>query len=153
VRNEKEFITMHSGKIRPIVLCAVQNENSLLVYEGYDPKRELTFYRFLGGGIEFGEHSREAAVREFKEELGVELIGLEFVGALESIFRYKDEPGHELVFLYRATFADAEYYRKPRLEMNENGELMYAQWKSLEDFRSGKAKLVPDGVLELLELA
>jgi len=41
--------------IRPIVLGLVIRDGKVLVREGYDTKKNQTFYRALGGGIEFDE--------------------------------------------------------------------------------------------------
>ncbi|MCA9941424.1 MAG: NUDIX domain-containing protein, partial [Anaerolineales bacterium] len=58
--------------IRPLVICLFRHKNHILVMEGYDPVKQQTFYRPLGGGIEFGEHSAIALRRELREELGAE---------------------------------------------------------------------------------
>lgn len=42
-------------EIRPIVLGLAVRNNKLLVSEGFDTKKNQTFYRCLGGGIEFLE--------------------------------------------------------------------------------------------------
>ena len=68
---------MHPGKIRVITLCAVIDKDRLLVYRGQDSLRNITFYRLLGGGIEFGERGCDAVAREFREELGAELLNPE----------------------------------------------------------------------------
>ena len=47
-------------EIRPIVLGIVKRNNKILVSKGYDKKKNQTFYRCLGGGIEFLETSEEA---------------------------------------------------------------------------------------------
>ena len=57
--------------IRPVVLGIAKRDNKILVSEGYDKVKNQTFYRCLGGGIEFFETSQEALVREFKEELDI----------------------------------------------------------------------------------
>ena len=41
--------------IRPIAICVLRRHDEILVIEGRDESRDLTFYRPLGGGIEFGE--------------------------------------------------------------------------------------------------
>lgn len=62
---------MRIGVVRPIALCVFRDESDrILVLEGYDPTRALTFYRRLGGGIEFGERSQDTVAREIREELG-----------------------------------------------------------------------------------
>ena len=48
--------------IRPIALAVPRRGDDLLVFEGHDPTKGQTFYRPLGGGIDFGE-TAEAAVR------------------------------------------------------------------------------------------
>lgn len=40
-------------EIRPIVLGLCIKDNKLLVGEGYDKVKKQTFYRCLGGGIDF----------------------------------------------------------------------------------------------------
>lgn len=60
-------------EIRPIVLGIARKDNKILVGEGYDKIKKQTFYRCLGGGIEFLETSQEALKREYKEELGIDV--------------------------------------------------------------------------------
>ena len=66
---------MNEGRIRTIVLGIFLHEDRLLVFRGDDPARDVVFYRPLGGGVEFGERSADAFVREMREELGAELTG------------------------------------------------------------------------------
>ena len=60
-------------EIRPIVLGIARRGNKILVSEGYDKSKNQTFYRCLGGGIEFLETSQEALKREFKEEIDIDI--------------------------------------------------------------------------------
>ena len=53
-------------EIRPIALGLAIRDGKVLVSEGYDKVKNQTFYRCLGGGIEFLEKSDEALKREFK---------------------------------------------------------------------------------------
>ncbi|MFM8007825.1 MAG: NUDIX domain-containing protein, partial [Dolichospermum sp.] len=57
------------GQIRVIVLALIRDGNRIFVSEGYDPTKQSIFYRALGGGVEFGETSRIALIREFQEEI------------------------------------------------------------------------------------
>jgi 8-oxo-dGTP pyrophosphatase MutT (NUDIX family) len=51
-----------------------------------DPDDGSYYYRPLGGGIDFSETGEEAARRELREELGVELGSVRFLGFLENLF-------------------------------------------------------------------
>ena len=75
-------------EIRPIVLGIAIKDNKLLVSEGFDKVKNQTFYRCLGGGIEFLEESCDALKREFKEEIGIDIIIKDFIEISENIFTY-----------------------------------------------------------------
>ncbi|MCX6029595.1 MAG: NUDIX domain-containing protein [Chloroflexi bacterium] len=141
---------MQSGKIRTIVLGIFLHEGRLLVFEGGDPATGRIFYRPLGGGIEFGEQSHQAFVRESREELGAEVTHARYLGMLENIFTLDGRMGHEMVLLYEAEFADPALYVREAFPLaNDNGEPIKVLWKPLADFETG-ALLVPSGLLELI---
>jgi NADH pyrophosphatase NudC (nudix superfamily) len=56
-------------KICVIVLGLIRSGDRIFVSECKDPVKQDTFYRALGGAVEFGEHSRDALQREFQEEI------------------------------------------------------------------------------------
>lgn len=134
---------------RPLALALFEREGDILVFEGRDPKRDLVFYRPLGGGIEFGEHSAEAMAREILEELGLACEPLGLVGVLENRFVHYGNPGHEIVFVHRARFVDPAVYAAD-IPFVESQFTSHAIWVPLADFVSGRRKLFPDGLVELL---
>ncbi len=139
--------------IRAVAICVFRNSSKILVKEGYDATKGERFYRPMGGGIDFGELSREAMAREISEELSTEVTDLRFLGFLENVFTYVGRPGHEILLMYDARFEDESFYERASLEAyEENGERHFeAEWKSLEYFRSaGSPPLYPNGLLELL---
>ena len=141
---------MKKNKIRPLALCVFRHQNKILVSEGFDPTKNQTFYRPLGGGIEFGERSVEAARREIKEELNAEVTDLKYLGTLENIFVFDGNPGHEIVQIYDGKFVNAEFYEKTEFFGYEEGDGKFkVLWKNLGEFNS-KIPLYPDGLLELL---
>jgi 8-oxo-dGTP pyrophosphatase MutT (NUDIX family) len=143
---------MKKKRIRPLAICVFLNNNRILVAEGFDPIKQQTFYRPLGGGIEFGETSADTVRRELKEELNAEVGELRYLGTLENIFVFNGTPGHEIVMVYDGALVDSGLYEQAVIVGQEaNGEVIRAMWKSLDEFGEGKSILYPLGLLELLE--
>ena len=143
---------MVSGIVRPIALCVIRRHGNLLVFEGYDTVKKDHFYRPLGGTIEFGERSSVTAAREMAEELNAEIRNVRWLGVLENIFTVHGQPGHEIVMLYEADFVDKTMYeRSPIWGREDDGSPIKAVWKPLDDFKAGRGRLVPEGLLAILE--
>jgi 8-oxo-dGTP pyrophosphatase MutT (NUDIX family) len=141
------------NQIRPIAICVFRRNNKILVAEGYDPAKVETFYRPLGGGIEFGESSKETICREIVEELNVEVDqeSLRYLGAVENIFVFNGSAGHEIVLVYDGVLKESGLYEQAVILGKEvNGEEIRAVWKDLDEFTIGEAILYPTGLTELL---
>lgn len=144
---------MKPGIVRPLALCVLRDGDRILVQEGYDPSKDQTFYRPLGGGIEFGEHSLQAAIRELREEIGVtvEAHDLDFLGAIENIFTYNGELGHELILLYQATLSNPTVTQCQSIAGSESdGTPIVAVRMPIAGFHSGEHRMYPSGALDLL---
>lgn len=143
---------LQAKRIRPIALGIFRRGDSILVLEGYDPNKRETFYRPLGGGIEFGERGEVALAREMQEETGLAIENVRYIGACENIFNYMGEMGHEIVLLYSADFTDRNIYDLEWLDCAEDEETPFkALWKRLDDFGKDKdGPLYPDGLMQLL---
>jgi 8-oxo-dGTP pyrophosphatase MutT (NUDIX family) len=142
------------GKIRPLAICIFRRGDRIFAAEGYDEVKGQTFYRPLGGKIEFGEHSAQTIVRELREEIGAEATALRYLGTLENIFTYNGQPGHEIVLVYDGAFVDPAMYKVDALEGREDdGDLLFiARWMPLDAFRGDDAPpLYPDGLLDLID--
>jgi len=140
------------NRVRPLAICVFRKDDRILVAEGFDSVKGQTFYRPLGGGIEFGESSADTIRRELREEINVEVGELFYLGTLENIFAFNGDPGHEIVMVYDGVLIDSGLYDQAVIEGNEADmdETFTAVWKSLTEFESGKAILYPDGLIELL---
>jgi len=143
---------MKKNKIRPLAICVFRNKDRILVAEGYDPHKRQSFYRPLGGGIEFGEYSEQTIRRELMEEIGAEVRELKYLGTLENVFVFNGRPGHEIVQVYDGVLIDSGLYEQAVIEGNEADvdESFKAVWKSLDEFGEGKSILYPTGLLALL---
>jgi ADP-ribose pyrophosphatase YjhB (NUDIX family) len=141
-----------ASDIRVVALGAVFQEDELLVYEGTDPETGELFFRLLGGGVEFGEHSREAVVREFEEELGVELADPELVGTFERVFEFAGGTGHEVWRVFEGRIVedwpyerDAFTFIEPELDLE-----IQARWLPVERLRADDTTFYSPAVLEAL---
>lgn len=144
---------MSEQRIRALALCIFHHHGKILVNQFYDAIKKQTFFRPVGGGIEFGERSHDAIVREVQEELGTSISDLRLIGTLESIFTYAGKPGHEIVQVYDARFDDAELYGKPWLKgFESDGASFRATWCSSDSF-TAISPLVPEGLYDLLKSA
>lgn len=139
--------------IRVLALGAVYRDDELLCFEGESPDTGEVFYRLLGGGVEFGESSRDAVVREFDEELGVEFADPTHVGTFEQVFTYDDEPGHEVWRVYEGHIVeewpydhDSFTFVEPDIDME-----LLAQWMPVERLRDDDTTFYSPDVLDALE--
>lgn len=143
---------MDREKTRPIVICLFRREGRILVSEALDSAKGDHFCRPLGGGVEFGEYSREALVREIREEVSAEIENLQLLDVLENIFIYEGERGHEVVFVYDAEFQDKSLYEKAELPVYESEIDLRttARWYSPEELEAKGTRLVPEGLAGLI---
>ncbi len=141
---------LQTPRIRFLALCVFHHQGKILVNVFDDPATGQTLCRPLGGGIEFGELSRDAIAREIHEELGQPISDVRLLGTLESLFTYAGTPGHEIVQVYDARFDDASLYQHAWLDGQESDSSPFrACWCDSADFaRIGT--LVPQGLQALL---
>jgi diadenosine tetraphosphate (Ap4A) HIT family hydrolase/8-oxo-dGTP pyrophosphatase MutT (NUDIX family) len=135
--------------IRPLAICVLRHGDHILVTEGVDPETGARFARPLGGGVEVGETSASAVVRELREEIGADLTDLRLLGVLENLFTYDGSARHEIVFVYDARLIDERLYASPTITIREAGWTSPAVWKRLDSFRAD-CPLFPAGLLDLL---
>ncbi|MGB3669798.1 MAG: NUDIX domain-containing protein [Phormidesmis sp.] len=143
---------MPKQRIRPISLGLIEHEGHVFVSPGADPKTREPFYRFLGGGIDFGETSEAALAREFVEEIQATLTDIEYVTCLDNIFVYNGKPGHELIQLFRARFVDSQFYQLDRtFRLVEGDRTEKAGWIETAKIFSGEHRLVPASCIQYLK--
>ena len=140
------------NQIRAVALCVFRNNNRILVFEGFEKLRSETFYRPLGGGIEFGENAEDAVRRELMEEINAEVGELRYLGLLENIYTFNGRPYHEIVLVFDGVLIDSGLYEQAMIVGKEaNGDIIRAMWKSLAEFSEGRSILYPPGLLEMLK--
>ena len=135
-------------EIRPIALGLAIKNNKLLVSEGFDKVKNETFYRCLGGGIEFLEKSEEALKREFLEEINVDIIVKDFLGISENIFTYQGKKAHELILFYSIDISDENYQEEYKV-IDDHGETI-AKWIEIDEFKNKNKILYPEEVFKYI---
>ena len=135
-------------EIRPIALGLAIKKNKLLVSEGFDKVKNETFYRCLGGGIEFLEKSKEALKREFLEEINIDITVKDFLGISENIFTYQGKKAHELILFYSIEISDENYQEEYKV-IDDHGETI-AKWIDIDEFKNKNKILYPEEVFKYI---
>ena len=137
---------MSAPKVKAMVVVRRPADGALLVQT--EPGRhDEPFDRPLGGHVEFGEEAVDTARREILEELGEELGDVELLGVVENLFELDGTTGHEIVFVFSATFVDAAAYEveeRPILDDATGAVVVY--WRPADSSR----RLVPERIAALL---
>ena len=64
------------------------------------------FWNMIGGRVQFGESSLDAAKRELKEELNIEVDDLKIINVSENFFEWMGKKQQEMLFVYKASLSD-----------------------------------------------
>jgi ADP-ribose pyrophosphatase YjhB (NUDIX family) len=148
IRERKPFSAIMSS-IRPISICLLRKGNRILVNRTFDSIKKDYYWRPLGGGIEFGEHSRDAIVREIREETSNELTNVHLLEIIENTFQLDGSAHHEIVFVYDAEFVNQSLYEQDEVQCYEQRTFI-AYWKTMEEINQLGDRLVPDGLSTLI---
>jgi 8-oxo-dGTP pyrophosphatase MutT (NUDIX family) len=142
---------MHKpGEIRVLALGIIKKGDRTFISEGYDPVKQQTFYRAMGGGVDFGETSFQALQREFQEEIQAELTNIHYLGCIENLFTFNGKQGHEILQIYECDFVDPKFYQLENLVFAEGERQKTALWVEISRFKSGELKLVPEQFADYL---
>ncbi|QSO52058.1 NUDIX domain-containing protein [Alicyclobacillus curvatus] len=141
-----------SHRIKVKARLVVRRGNQLLVESRLDDDGR-PFYRPIGGNVEFGETSRDAAAREFYEELQMHVDDLHYLGCLEEMYPSTDGGHHEVCFVYEGTVREQELYDGEAFTVVEDVRRYTATWKNVSDFQGdGAETLRPGNLLSLLSI-
>ena len=140
--------TVATSSIRVVARGVLVHLGHLLTCEGLHSVDGRLRYLLVGGGIEFGERAADAVVREFREEIGREVVVERLLDVLENIFMVGGQVGHEVVFVYAVAFASG--HEPPDLaaiDARESDESRYvARWLPLREVAAERYRIYPDGL-------
>lgn len=133
----------------------VDEQDRVLLVRGHDADEPTRHWWFtVGGGIDPGESSREAAVREVFEESGLRLSVEELVGPVvtrSAIFDFARESclQHEEFFFARVTH-DGTLVRDGWTEI-EAGFIDEMAWTTTADLRSTEDEVFPRELADIVD--
>jgi ADP-ribose pyrophosphatase YjhB (NUDIX family) len=117
----------------------------LLVADVYNDDGAVKGVRPLGGSVEFGEDWRSTLIREFREELDVEITIEDSVRVMENIYIHHGQTGHEVLFIAEVSFDDSGFPDGFRFA-EDTGAECWARWVSLSQLNTEKTPLFPKGL-------
>lgn len=142
---------MTEGRIRAVALAIFvrPRDGAVLAIRFHD--RGRIFYRPPGGGIEFGETSRDAACREAWEETGQVVIAERLLGVAENLYTREGRPGHQIMFNWLLRFVDESQYEREEIPVVEgNGDAFTAYWVHDAELQAQGTPLYPRELVEQL---
>jgi 8-oxo-dGTP diphosphatase len=107
-------------------------DNQILVSD--ECRNGFSFTKFPGGGIEFGEGVYDALIREFNEELGIEIQvdALFYVNEFLQLSAFNEN--HQLIsFYYKVSSSELEKITVGNHEVPHNEEGEKHRWVCIED--------------------
>jgi 8-oxo-dGTP pyrophosphatase MutT (NUDIX family) len=149
--NAPDGIDRSRIRVKAYVVVTNLEQTHHAVWRGDDStKVPPRFHRILGGSIEFGELSVDAAVREMREELGISVPEPRLLGVLENAYTFRGIPGHEVVFIYAGATTDV--VPPDGAEFLDVGRPMWVEWRRLDGVGE-TLPLYPDGLQALIDSA
>lgn len=134
-------------KIRVKSLGLHWRDKRLLAFEVLDDAGTVKGVRPLGGSVEFGESWRDALVREFDEELKIDIIVINEPFVMENIYAHEGEAGHEILFIAEVVFPSGAFETVDEIKFAENnGEICTARWFDLNELDNNGIELFPVGL-------
>ena len=129
----------------------VMKDSKILVYKVQDKVKKKSFFRLIGGHIEFGESASDALKREFKEEIDEDIEIIQKLKVFENMFTYKGRDQHEFVSLFEVKFISKKPYEENIIIGHEGPHRTFkARWIDVSDFDGVQKVLYPPEVLECL---
>jgi ADP-ribose pyrophosphatase YjhB (NUDIX family) len=139
-------------KIRGKSIVIIRRDDKYLFTKCLEREHQQTYYIPVGGGIEFGERSVDAARREALEETGEEVTNLRLLDISENIFRYNAKDEHEILFTYLADFVNEHAYSSTlNAGLDCDGNTIELLWLTLDEATSSGATLYPPTLPEKLK--
>ncbi|KQI69825.1 hypothetical protein AN189_04860 [Loktanella sp. 3ANDIMAR09] len=126
---------------------------AVLAAEVPDDDGRIKGMRPLGGSVNFGETAQAAVIREFREELGIDIRTVGAADYVENLFVHHGAPGHEVIAVFEVVFPEGAYESVDRIAFHEDsGTLCHASWVDPDTLDlPGRPALYPDGLRGIID--
>ncbi len=144
---------MSTGIIRVRAAAVFISGNRILVDVVKNSDDDRIWHIPPGGGVRYGESSRDALKREIDEELGWKISNERLIGSFESVHSINGIREHEISFVYEAKPSlDSDLLFVTKEIVEDNGKKKVFRWTDIEELKGSKSLLYPMGLLQKIQV-
>lgn len=103
-------------------------QNRLLITK--EPFVDELIYKFPGGGLEFGEGLHDCLIREFKEELNLDIEVVQHIFTQENFIQSAVNPDDQVLMIYYQV--KAKNFEEFKVKTSDINEVI---WKDLDELK------------------
>ena len=131
------------------VAIVIKNNDKILIQKD----NRTNHYTLPGGRCKLGESSINTAIREFKEETGLDISFKKEIGIIENFFTssFNHKKYHEILIIHELEFNNKDLYKEEviyNIEDNKKEHLTYI-WLNIKDLKNSNFK--PEKLLDIIE--
>ena len=139
---------MFSTRSRPIktfAFCIIKSKDKIFLIENNNSNQP--YFTFPGGPVNPGDDSQNVVLEAVRDDFGVSLVNLAYLGRLQKHIIIEGRKGYELTLIYEANPADDNF-----IEQCASGHINKhrVSWKRIAEFQNKMINLEPEGLLEFL---
>lgn len=133
------------------VAIVIRKDNKILIQKDIRAKH----ITLPGGRCELGESTADTAIREFKEETGIDMESVKGLGMIENFFTssFNGKKYHEILMIQEAKIINKELYDKnifDNIEKKKKDFLIY-EWLEIDKLKDNNFK--PEIIVDFLKSA
>lgn len=131
------------------IAIVIKNNGKILVQKD-DRVSHITL---PGGRCELGETSIETAIREFKEETGIDIKYLRSIGMIENFFTssFNNKKYHEILLIHELEFIKKDYYAKDEINNIEEKKKEHLKYIWIDANELKVSDFRPELLIDLLD--
>ena len=124
------------------VYALLEHNHKLLIIN--EPFQNQLIYKFPGGGLEFGEGTKECLIREFKEELNLDVEIGEHFYTQDFFIQNAFDPTEQILMIYYLAKTTDEALETLKV-MDQ--DIVDLHWLSVEELDSNQMTLATDKIV------